>query len=70
MCSTDNVAEVMFRDMKKKDGDTYEAIIQGLIKVGYHLVIYIIVYPCSKIRLTFTVYSIIGMAEHSICFRK
>ena len=33
LCSTDNTAECMFREMKKKDGGTYEALIQGLIKV-------------------------------------
>ncbi len=36
VCSTDNTAECMFREMKRKDGGTYEALIQGLIKV-WHL---------------------------------
>ncbi len=33
VCSADNAAEVMFRGMKEKDGGSYEAMIQGLIKV-------------------------------------
>ena len=29
----DNGAELLFREMKDRDGDSYEALIQGLVKV-------------------------------------
>ena len=33
MCSSDNAAEEMFVTMETKDGATYDAMIQGLVKV-------------------------------------
>ena len=32
-CSSDNTAEKMFATMETKDGATYDAMIQGLVKV-------------------------------------
>lgn len=34
----DNAAELLFREMEDRDGDSYEALIQGLVKVRWKIV--------------------------------
>lgn len=39
LCSVDNSATKFFNEMKQKDGSSYGAMIQGLVKVGWGLVV-------------------------------
>ena len=35
-CSSDNAAEKLFAEMKDRDGSSYDAMIQGLVKVNLY----------------------------------